>query len=80
MARYRIKPFEIEAEQYLPGQPVPAGLVSMWGGYVLMTLNGHITVQPTDFVVTFPDGTRDLYPADAFEAEFETIPEDPVGT
>jgi hypothetical protein len=80
MAKFRKKPVVIEAEQYLPGKPVPAGVEPMWGGLFILTLEGNMQVSPGDWVITGVNGEKYPCKPDIFEKTYEPVPQDPVGT
>ena len=78
MAKYRKKPVIIEAEQYLPGGPIPAGVVSQWGELFVLTLEGNMKVSPGDWVITGVAGEKYPCKNDIFLATYEPVEEKEV--
>jgi hypothetical protein len=78
--KYRKKPVVIEAEQYLPGDPskFPDGVcVGACGAPIgiahIHTLEGEMTVSPSDFVITGVKGERYPCKPDIFWATYEAV-------
>lgn len=75
---YRIKPIEVQAEQYVIGKPLPPGCTHMWGSVYFPFETGAIPVTQGDWVVTYANGKREIVSDEDFLREFEEIPVPPV--
>lgn len=81
--KYRKKPVVIEAEQFFPGQPWPAGVMnstSSTTGYRIHTLEGGKEgqeVTPGDFIITGVQGEKYPCKPDIFAATYEPVPDGP---
>jgi hypothetical protein len=78
--KFRKKPVVIEAVQYAPNMPtLPEGVVEEWDmpnqtGHChahIDTLEGRMTVNPGDWVITGVKGERYPCKPDIFEATYE---------
>ena len=73
MAKYRKKPIEVEAVQYIR-PPAPHGVfIDETGKASVVTIHGHRTpVNPGDWIITEPDGVHH-YPCkpEVFAATYE---------
>lgn len=82
--KFRKKPVEIEAQQFLEGQPIPNGVCFGWscgdrGSYAhVHTIhdNQRVFLDFGDWVISEPDGEH-FYPCkpDIFDASYEAINE-----
>ena len=82
MGRYRKKPVEIEAEQYLVGERIKSkwlfdalksGVVIDNRGLTIKTLEGEMKASPGDWIIKGVKG--EIYPCknDIFEATYEKV-------
>jgi len=79
MAKYRSRPEEIEAVKFVAGTPLPDGVVeSGMGQYRLKQSKGlSLSIPIGHYIVTLPDGTRDVVHPSDFISRYEPIVEDP---
>lgn len=70
--KYRKKPVVIEATQYVPGDPDPAGIErDKDGNPFIRTLEGPLHVSPNDWVITGVKGERYPCKPDIFEQLYD---------
>lgn len=85
MAKYRKRPVVVEAVQYFPDRPLPAGVLTNSyehapsPHYVVTIHRQHAYLNPGDWVVTESDGVHH-YPctAEEFERIYEPVPDEPA--
>ena len=74
MPRFRKKPVEIEATQFIPDEPAPDGvLIHADGSATISTLEGAMTVSPGDWVITGVKGEHYPCKPDIFEMTYEPV-------
>lgn len=72
MPQFRKKAL-ITAHQYIPGQPLPEGVMMHGDTAVLMTLEGPHVLRPGDWVARNPKGEQYNIGAAEFAATYEEV-------
>lgn len=72
MAKFIKKLAIVDAEQYIPGIPLQS-VQNTPGGPIFMEWDGPTPIHPTDWIVTYSDGRKELYNDAAFRKMYEPI-------
>lgn len=72
MARFRRRPVEVDAEQWMPGREL-VGVVKGPNGPVVQTPDGLKRVNRGDWVVTTADGKRYVCDPFVFSRTYERV-------
>lgn len=88
MPKFRKKPVEVEAEQYIPPHQIPAGVscyqdvLSTKAGDVkyvasVITPNGMVHITPGEWIITGVSGERYPCQPDIFEKTYDPVDDGP---